>query len=54
MWLLDKMLKKLIRAGKLVITDYDGKVYEYGPGGDVNGEYDEPIRVRLTLSLIHI
>ena len=48
MWLLDKMLKKLIRAGKLVITDYDGKVYEYGPGGDVNGEYGEPIRVRLT------
>lgn len=48
MWLLDKMLKKLIRAGKFVVTDYDGKVYEYGSGGDVNGEYGEPIRVRLT------
>ncbi|WP_346783438.1 cyclopropane-fatty-acyl-phospholipid synthase family protein [Aurantiacibacter flavus] len=52
MWLLDKMLTKLIRAGKLVITDYDGKVYEYGPGGPVpdgqGGTYDQPIRIRLT------
>ncbi|MEO6387394.1 MAG: cyclopropane-fatty-acyl-phospholipid synthase family protein, partial [Croceibacterium sp.] len=42
MWLLDKMLRKLIRQGRMVITDYDGKVYEYGPGGD------DPIRIRLT------
>lgn len=48
MWLLDKMLKKVIRAGRLIITDYDGKVYEYGPGGDVDGLYGEPVRVRLT------
>ena len=35
MWLLDKMLKQLIRKGELVITDYDGKVYRYGEtGGD--------------------
>ena len=33
MWLLDKFLKKVIRRGRLVITDYDGKVYSYGPGG---------------------
>ncbi|MBV1691759.1 cyclopropane-fatty-acyl-phospholipid synthase family protein [Novosphingobium sp. G106] len=33
MWLLDKMLKALIREGRLVVTDHDGKVYEYGPGG---------------------
>lgn len=47
MWLLDKMLKKLIRNGQLVITDYDGKVYEYGPG-DVPANDSTPIRVRLT------
>ena len=33
MWLLDKMLKALIREGRLTITDHDGKVYQYGPGG---------------------
>ncbi|GAA0276496.1 cyclopropane-fatty-acyl-phospholipid synthase family protein [Alteraurantiacibacter aestuarii] len=43
MWLLDKMLNKLIRSGQLIITDYDGKTYEYGPGGD-----GDPIHVRLT------
>jgi cyclopropane-fatty-acyl-phospholipid synthase len=42
MWLLDTMLKKLIRSGRLTITDHDGKVYEYGSGAE------EPIRVRLT------
>ena len=51
MWLLDKMLTKLIRAGKLVITDHDGKVYEYGPGGPVpngaNGEYAQAMRIKL-------
>jgi len=34
MWLLDKMLKRLIRTGQLVITDHDGKTYSYGPGAD--------------------
>ena len=43
MWLLDKMLKKLIREDRLIITDHDGKVYEYGPGGA-----GRPIHVRLT------
>src|SRR3954469_12174122 len=30
MWLLDKMLSKVITKGELVVTDYDGKVYRYG------------------------
>jgi cyclopropane-fatty-acyl-phospholipid synthase len=42
MWLLDKMLKQLVRHGRLVVTDHDGSVHEYGSGpGD-------PIRLRLT------
>lgn len=48
MWLLDKMLNKLIKAGQLVITDYDGKVYEYGPGGGTPETDGKPVRVRLT------
>ncbi|MFV0645755.1 MAG: class I SAM-dependent methyltransferase [Sphingomonadaceae bacterium] len=32
MWLLDKFLNKAITRGKLIITDYDDKIYEYGPG----------------------
>ncbi len=48
MWLLDKMLNKLIRAGRLVITDYDGKVYEYGPGGSTPETGDAPLHIRLT------
>ena len=43
MWLLDKMLRKLIREGRLIITDHDGKEYEYGPGGG-----EPPIHIRLT------
>ncbi|MBW8754459.1 MAG: class I SAM-dependent methyltransferase [Sphingomonadales bacterium] len=42
MWLLDKMLRQLIREGRLVVIDHDGKAYEYGPGGG------EAITVRLT------
>jgi cyclopropane-fatty-acyl-phospholipid synthase len=42
MWLLDKMLRRLIREGRLVVTDHDGKAYEYGPGGG------ETLKVRLT------
>ncbi len=44
MWLLDAMLKKLIRTGRLTVTDHDGKVYEYGSAGTA----DQPIRARLT------
>ena len=48
MWLLDKMLGKLIRAGQLIITDHDGKVYQYGPGGGTAESGGAPIRIRLT------
>ncbi|HZB70373.1 MAG TPA: hypothetical protein VE403_08435, partial [Sphingomicrobium sp.] len=30
MWLLDKMLRKLIRKGELTIIDHRGKAYRYG------------------------
>lgn len=42
MWLLDKMLRPLIRDGRLLVTDHDGKVYDYGdPAAD-------PVRIRFT------
>lgn len=41
MWLLDKMLRKLVRQGQLVLTDYDGRIYTYGSG-------DPVLRIRLT------
>ena len=46
MWLMDKLLRKVIKAGRLVITDYNGKTYQYGPDPDQmdNG----PMHVRLT------
>jgi len=47
MWLLDKMLRKLIRSGRLIVTDHDGKVYEYGDAGTA-GSGTDPIRIRLT------
>ena len=47
MWLLDKFLKKVIKVGRLVITDHDGKVYEYGPGPE-DMEHGQPMHVRLT------
>ncbi len=42
MWLLDKMLKALIRKGRLVLTDYDGRQYTYGDPAA------EALHVRLT------
>jgi len=48
MWLLDKMLNKLIKAGQLIIVDYNGKTYEYGPGGGTPETGDQPVIVRLT------
>lgn len=42
MWLLDKLLKRLVRKGQLIVTDHDGKVYRYGDGTG------EPIAIRLT------
>lgn len=44
MWLLNKMLRKLITRGELIVVDHDGKEYRYGspdPGR-------KPIKVRLT------
>ncbi len=42
MWLLDKMLRALIRKGRLVLTNHDGKIYTYGePAAD-------PLHIRLT------
>ena len=42
MWLLDKMLKALIRKGRLVLTDHDGRQYTYGDPAA------EALHVRLT------
>ena len=42
MWLLDKMLARLIRQGRLIVTDHDGKEYAYGD------PQAEPLRIRLT------
>ena len=46
MWLLDKFLARAIKRGKLIVTDHDGKVYEYGPGPASDDA--APIRIRLT------
>src|SRR2546423_83877 len=44
MWLLDKMLRKVIKAGELVVVDHDGREYRYGrPKPD-----QAPVNVRLT------
>ena len=42
MWLLDKLLRRLIREGELIVTDHDGAVYRYGAGGG------ETLRIRFT------
>ena len=44
MWLLDKFLKSAIKRGRMIVTDHDGKTYEYG--GSEGGE--PPLRIRLT------
>ena len=46
MWLLNQLLRRIIRRGRLVITDHDGKVYEFGPGPALDER--GPIKVRLT------
>ena len=51
MYLLDKFLKKVIKKGQLNVTDYDGKKYAYGPGGEYDPEIGGragPIHIRLT------
>ena len=44
MWLLDKFLKAAIKRGHMIVTDYDGKTYEYG----VSEGTEAPLRIRLT------
>lgn len=44
MWLLDKLLRKVITHGQMLVTDHDGK--EYGYGNHVDGV--DPLHIRLT------
>jgi len=44
MWLLDKMLRRLIKRGELIVTDYDGKLYRYGTPDPAH----PAVKVRLT------
>ena len=44
MWLLDKMLRRLIRKGQLTIIDHRGKTYHYGAADSAV----RPVTVRLT------
>ncbi|MFN2100357.1 class I SAM-dependent methyltransferase [Altererythrobacter sp. MF3-039] len=51
MYLLDKFLGKAIKKGQLIVTNYDGKEYTYGPGGEYPPEVGGrpgPIRIKLT------
>lgn len=41
MWLLNQMLKRVVRTGPLVVIDHDGRKYTYGTG-------TAPITIRLT------
>jgi len=44
MWLLDKMLRKLIKTGELIVVDHDGKEYRYGSATPGRA----PVKARLT------
>jgi cyclopropane-fatty-acyl-phospholipid synthase len=44
MWLLDKMLRQIVRKGELTVVDHDGKEYRYG----APDPYHAPVKVRLT------
>src|SRR4028119_186272 len=44
MWLLDKLLRPLIKKGELIVIDHDGREYRYGAPDPLHG----PVRVRLT------
>ncbi len=46
MWLLDKMLRALVRDGQLIVTDFDGSEHRYG---DPNADpATGTVRIRLT------
>ncbi len=42
MWLLDKMLGRMVRKGQLIVTDHDGRQYRYGDGSG------DPLAIRFT------
>lgn len=42
MWLLDTILRRVIHEGRLHLTDYDGREYDYGDPAAI------PVRIRLT------
>ena len=42
MWLLDKILARLVRKGPLIVIDHDGSRYTYGQGANT------PLTIRLT------
>jgi cyclopropane-fatty-acyl-phospholipid synthase len=42
MWLLNKMLGRMIRRGQMIVTDHDGTVYRYGDGSG------DPLHIRFT------
>ncbi|HEY0013805.1 MAG TPA: cyclopropane-fatty-acyl-phospholipid synthase family protein [Allosphingosinicella sp.] len=44
MWMLDKLLRSLVKKGELTVVDHDGKEYRYGAPDPNHG----PCRVRLT------
>jgi len=44
MWLLDKMLRQVVRKGELTVIDHDGKEYRYGAPDPAHG----PVTVKLT------
>jgi cyclopropane-fatty-acyl-phospholipid synthase len=43
MWLLDKLLRRVVKQGELVVLDHDGKEYRYGT--PVTGK--APVKIRL-------
>lgn len=47
MWLLDKMLRRLVHQGRFVVIDHDGKEYAYGRSAEDMPD-GRPIRIRLT------
>lgn len=46
MWVLDKMLRRLVKRGQLIVIDYDGREYHYGEPDTI---FPRPIRIRLTV-----
>ena len=43
MWLLDKLLRRVVRQGELIVVDHDGKEYRYG--SPIEGK--APVKIRL-------